>query len=309
MQSDHGDIACPVIVVGGTNGKGSTVAFIEPIYQTAGYRSVVYTSPHITRYNERIRIAGINVSDAQLIGAFAKVEDARAGISLSYFEFGTLAALSIAAIELPDVLILEVGLGGRLDAVNILHHDVAIITNIALDHMEWLGDNLQDIAIEKAGIARQGRPLIIADADTPSSLYDHASKLGAEQIRMNRDMKLDTNGTSWAYHCGLAHYTNLPLPGIAGVHQLNNAAAAICAVDCLQHKLTVNESSIKSAIANSRLPGRFEKVSDQPVVYLDVAHNPAAFTHLFEKIKKEYRGKKVHVLLGMAKDKDIEGSL
>jgi dihydrofolate synthase/folylpolyglutamate synthase len=284
LVADDGELTCPIIVVGGTNGKGSTIAYIETIYNEAGYKTVVYTSPHIDKYNERVRITGTEATDEQLIEAFERIDSKRADISLSYFEFGTLAALSIAQQEQPDVLLLEVGLGGRLDAVNILQHDVAVVTSISMDHMEWLGNDLADIAIEKAGIARQGRPLIIGDTDMPQSLFDAARDIGAEVMQPGQNIANDQTGDSWAYHFGRHQYGDLPLPGIAGAHQLKNAAAAICAVNCLESRLPVKEGIIKSAIANTRLVGRFEKVSEQPPIYLDVGHNPAASSALREML-------------------------
>lgn len=279
-------IECPVIVVGGTNGKGSTVAFLESMYLQAGYHPIAYTSPHIDRYNERIRIAGENITDQQLVDAFEVIQLARNDISLSYFEFGTLAAFYIAARNSPDVLILEVGLGGRLDAVNILQHDVAIITNIAMDHMEWLGDSREKIAVEKAGIARSARPLILADTDMPVSLYAQAARIGAHGICLGQDIFIDKASGGWQYHYFDQTYTDLPFPGIPGEHQLKNAAAAICAVNCLESRLPVSESSICAALLNTRLSGRFEKVCSQPDIYLDVAHNPAAAQVLSQMIEK-----------------------
>jgi len=276
MLSDAARIECPIIVVGGTNGKGSTIAFLEAMYLQAGYRTVVYTSPHIDHYNERIRIAGDNVTDQRLTDAFEVIQAARADTSLSYFEFGTLAALYIAAEESPDVLILEVGLGGRLDAVNILEHDVALITNISMDHMEWLGDNLEDIAVEKAGIARKDRPLILADNDMPASLYAQARISGAQEIRLGQDIIITKARHGWQYSYSGHTYANLPFPAIPGDHQLKNAAAAICVIDCLASRLPVEEDSIHVALLKTRLVGRFEKIREHPDIYLDVAHNPAA---------------------------------
>jgi len=284
LVTNHGELTCPIIVVGGTNGKGSTIAYIEAIYHTAGYQTVVYTSLHIDKYNERIRISGTNVTDEQLIGVFEDIENTRAEISLSYFEFGTLAALSIAQQQHPDVLILEVGLGGRLDAVNILQHDVAIVTNISMDHMEWLGNDVDKIAIEKAGIARQDKPLIVGDIDIPRTLFDVAGATGARVIQLGSDLKVDKTDQYWTYQCGDYQYSDVPIPGITGTHQLNNAASAICAVNCLESMLPVNEDTIKSAIANTHLTGRFETVSRQPCIIMDVGHNPASSSALREML-------------------------
>ena len=306
VSSDTGEIECPVIVVGGTNGKGSTIAFLETIYLQAGYRPVVYTSPHIDLYNERIRIAGKNVTDQQLIDAFEVIQLARGDTSLSYFEFGTLAALYISVMTAPDILILEVGLGGRLDAVNILQHDIAIITNIAMDHMEWLGDNLQDIAVEKAGIARRQRPLILADTEMPASIYAQAKKTGANEIRLGRDILIEKAEVGWQYHYANNHYNDLPLPAIPGNHQLKNAAAAICAINCLQSRLAVDEVAIYAALLKARLAGRFEKISSQPDIYLDVAHNPAAAETLSGMIRGMNTTGRWIAILALQRNRDPE---
>jgi dihydrofolate synthase/folylpolyglutamate synthase len=269
-------IDCPIIVVGGTNGKGSTVAYLEAIYLQSGYRPLVYTSPHIDHYNERVRIAGRTASDQQFIDAFEVIESCREDTSLSYFEYGTLAALLIAVWQQPDVLILEVGLGGRLDAVNILQHDIAVITNISLDHMEWLGDSREKIAIEKAGIARHGQPLILADEDMPESLHQQARQVGALELCLGRDFFIEKGRHGWDYRDATSSYDDLPLPVIPGDHQLNNAAAAICVTGCLQSSLPVEESSIRQGLVTSSLSGRFEQVDELPAIYCDVAHNPAA---------------------------------
>lgn len=306
MRADGLGIQCPVIVVGGTNGKGSTIAYLEAIYKTAGYKTVAYTSPHIDQYNERIRISGTNVSDEQLIEAFEHIDKIRAETSLSYFEYGTLAALFTASMEEPDILLLEVGLGGRLDAVNILQHDVAIVTNISLDHTEWLGESLEEIALEKAGIARQGKPFIIADTDSPESLYQYADKIGAEQMRLGRDIKIKQEDENWSYEYSGTQYMELPLPGIQGTHQLCNAAAAVCAVNCLHSRLPVEEASIRSALAHTTLKGRFEKVAGAPAVYLDVAHNLASIVELRNMLQNlECPGKLIGVF-AMQTNRKIE---
>lgn len=280
MRSSCGKISCPVIVVGGTNGKGSTVAYLEQFYLKCGRHTLAYTSPHLLDYNERIRLDGFNIDDAALMEAFEQVEGSRETTRLTYFEFGTLAALYIACTRSPDVLILEVGLGGRLDAVNILQHDVAVITSIAMDHMEWLGNDLSAIAIEKAGIARQDRPLIIGDRDMPESLYEHARAIGAHDLRIDRDYTVQPQAGGWDYRSGLKSYDDLPMPCLAGSHQLNNAAAAIMAAECLHDVLPVTEACIRQGLSDVVLPGRFEQVATDPAIYLDVAHNPAAAIEL-----------------------------
>ena len=297
LKSHCGEITSPVIVVGGTNGKGSTVAYIEQIYHQCGYTTVAYTSPHILRYNERIRLDTIEVDDPSLIDAFERVEAARGELSLSYFEFGTLAALYIAAIRQPDILILEVGLGGRLDAVNILDHDIAIVTNVALDHMEWLGDTLSSIAVEKAGIARPARPLITASNEMPASYYTEAERHGATVFRAGHEFEINRNENDWDYRFDMTGYRHLPLPGITGVHQINNAACAITAVMCLQERIPVSETCLRQGLAGTRLAGRFEQASTNPLIILDVAHNPAAAEKLHMLVEGlEHVGRTVAVM-------------
>ena len=276
IQLAHGSISCPAIVVGGTNGKGSTIAFLEQIYLAGGYSTLAYTSPHILLYNERVRLNGNCADDALLVEAFEQVECARQSVRLTYFEFGTLAALFIALKQSPQVMLLEVGLGGRLDAVNILQHDVAVITSISMDHVEWLGDNLSAIAVEKAGIARSNKPLIIGCSNVPRSLHEQAAEAGAIILTEERDFKIERYENGWNYHSLQKEYRRLPLPKMAGSHQLNNAASAITAVNCLSESLPINEEEIRTGLKRANLPGRFEQVSTSPAVYLDVAHNEAA---------------------------------
>ena len=306
-QLIHEDAAldCPVIVVGGTNGKGSTIAFLEGIYLQAGYQPLTYTSPHIDRYNERIRHAGHEISDQQLVEAFEIIESTRAQTSLSYFEFGTLAALLIASKLHPDILLLEVGLGGRLDAVNILQHDIAIITNISLDHTEWLGDTRERIAAEKVAIARKDKPLILADNDMPEPLYEHANQIGARLFRLGHEFDFVQADAGWQYQQGHGGFHDLPVPGIPGDHQFSNAAAAICAVDLLQSRLPVGEPDIRQALAATRLDGRFQRISKHPAIYTDVAHNPAAAETLHDLIMQHPAQGQWHAVLAIQSNRDI----
>lgn len=305
LQAGTPPISCPIIVVGGTNGKGSTIACLESIYLQSGYRPLSYTSPHIDCYNERVRIAGQPVSDQQLIDAFERVESTRETTSLSYFEFGTLAALLIASYEQPDVLILEVGLGGRLDAVNILQHDVAIITNVALDHMEWLGDSRDEIAVEKAAIARQGKPVVLGDSDMPETLHRNIEQTGALQLAVGPDIHIERTATGWHYHDKLARYDDLPMPGIPGDHQLNNAAAAIATVHALQRRLPIDEHSIRRGLAQATLKGRFELLARAPDIYCDVAHNPAASQSLCRLLERTTAGGRWIAVMALQRNRDI----
>ncbi|MBT9591316.1 MAG: bifunctional folylpolyglutamate synthase/dihydrofolate synthase, partial [Thiobacillus sp.] len=231
----------PLIIVGGTNGKGSTCAYLEAILLAAGYKTGLYTSPHLLRYNERVRIAGQDARDAELVAAFEKVDAARGDTSLTYFEFGTLGAV-IQFIEASvDVAILEVGLGGRLDAVNVFDADVALVTSVDFDHMEYLGDTREKIGFEKAGIYRAGRPAICADAVPPASLLDHAHEIGAEALCVNRDYFIQRETGHWTYRGPSLTWPALPLPAMAGPYQLGNAAAALAALEAVAVRVPVSE--------------------------------------------------------------------
>ena len=278
---------CPIIVVGGTNGKGSTIHYLHMAYQKAGYVTGVYTSPHILRYNERIILDNKEVSDIQLIEAFEKIESVRSNIPLTYFEYSTLAALWLFIHFEPDIILLEVGMGGRLDAVNILSHDLAIITNVSLDHMEWLGSDINSIAYEKAGIARKGKPLIYAECDIPQSIKDHCVKTGAQLVINGLDYMLTQTASGklqWSYAAG--KIDRLPLPGIPGQHQIHNMAAAIYAIYYFQDILSVDNRYIREALSKARLAGRFQTIAHNPKIIVDVAHNMAAIQDFVENVRQ-----------------------
>lgn len=307
---------CPLIIVGGTNGKGSTCAYLETTYRASGYRTGCYTSPHLLIYNERIRIDGAPIRDEDLCAAFASVEAARQGagdVRLTYFEFGTLAAWEVFAARQVDVAILEVGLGGRLDAVNVYEPDCAIVTGIALDHTEWLGATREAIGLEKAGIFRADRPAIYADLEPPQSLQEYAARIGADLRLLGRDFAVQPDAAGW----GLALADGsvgglplrLPLPTLRGVFQLNNAAAALMAVQCLQGRLPVKCTAMVQGIRGARVPGRFERVWEQPQVILDVAHNPQAIRALARNLDETPVTGKTLAVVGMLADKDIAGAL
>ena len=303
---------CPVILVGGTNGKGSTCACLEAIYRAAGYRVGCYTSPHLLEYNERVRIDGAPVDDAALCAAFARVEAARqaaGAVALTYFEFGTLAAWEVFAAAQVEVAILEVGLGGRLDAVNIYEPDCAIVTGVALDHTAWLGTTREAIGFEKAGIYRSGKTAICADAEAPQSLLDHAARIGADLHRVGRDYRLARSASCWSLASRFGVLDDLPLPALLGDYQFGNAAAALLAVQALQVRLPLPVAAIHDALRHVRLPGRFEQAGERPAVFLDVAHNPQAVAALARNLDAQNGAGRTLAVAGMLADKDIPGAL
>jgi dihydrofolate synthase/folylpolyglutamate synthase len=268
-----------VITVGGTNGKGSTVAFIEAIARAQGWRVGAYTSPHLLAYNERVHIDGHDVGDAPLVDAFAAVEAARGDIALTYFEYGTLAALWLFERSGLDLAVLEVGLGGRLDAVNLIDADVAVVTTVDLDHMDWLGADREAIGREKAGIARASRPLVIGDDDPPSSVLGHAYAIGASAIRAGCDFFFEPLGDArWQWR-EVGFDLELPLPRLAAPAQLRNAACAIAALRALD--ADIDDAAFAHGIAQAQLPGRLQRVMHGEVaIIIDVAHNPQAAREL-----------------------------
>jgi len=297
----------PIITVGGTNGKGSTCALLEATLLAAGYRVGCYTSPHLIRYNERVRIDGRMLDDAMLCDGFAAVEAARGDIALTYFEFGTLAAMWSFAQAKLDVAILEVGLGGRLDAVNVFDPEVAIVTSVDIDHQDYLGETREQIGFEKAGIFRAHKPAICADPNPPASLLQFAQECDAQLLRIGHDFGIQSEAESWTYWGPNGTRPALPFPTMRGVHQLMNAAAAIAGLDCLRERLPVAQAHLRGGLLSARLPGRFQVLSGKPVVILDVAHNPQAARVLAENLKAQYVSGKTFAVFGMLKDKDIAG--
>ncbi|CAG0991197.1 dihydrofolate synthase / folylpolyglutamate synthase [Methylophilaceae bacterium] len=296
----------PLITVAGTNGKGSACAMLERIYLEAGYRVACYSSPHLLRYNERVRIDGLEVSDQALVKAFIAVERARQDIPLTYFEFGTLAAIWHFQQVPVEVAILEVGLGGRLDAVNAFDARCAIVTGIDLDHMDYLGDSRESIAFEKAGIFRPGMPAICGDADPPHTLTASAEKIGADIKLSGRDFQFRQGEDCWDY-LGAEVIADLPLPALTGDFQLNNAACVLAALESMMPLLPVSKASIMAGLASVKLAGRFQKVSRQPLVILDVAHNPQAARVLAENLRRLGQSGRTMAVFGMLADKDIAG--
>jgi dihydrofolate synthase/folylpolyglutamate synthase len=297
--------ACPVITVAGTNGKGSSVALLEAMLRAAGYRVGVYTSPHLLRYNERIRIDGVAVSDADLCAAFARVDAARGERSLTYFEFGTLAALLLFAAADLQAMVLEVGLGGRLDAVNILDADVALVTAIDIDHSAWLGDDRDSIGREKAGIFRAGRPAVCGDPDPPGSVPAAARALGADWHGRDGAFGYRVGERDWTWWGREREYAHLPLPALVGAHQLDNAAAVIQTLLCLEPRLPVARAALEQGLREVRLPGRFQRLPGPVERVLDVAHNPQGARVLAQTLGREAVAGRTRLVLGMLADKDV----
>jgi dihydrofolate synthase/folylpolyglutamate synthase len=292
-----------VIVVAGTNGKGSTVAFIEAMARAAGLRVGAFTSPHLLRYNERIRIDGEDAGDAALVAAFERIEAARGDIALTYFEFGTLAALCLFEAAALDLAILEVGLGGRLDAVNIVDADVAVITTVDLDHQEYLGEDREAIGAEKAGILRAGRPCVLAEKDPPSSVLRRAYAIGAFAIRGHSDYLIDDLGDAgWRWR-EPGYQIDLPNPPLEAPAQRGNAAAAIAALRALD--LPVSDAALREGVRDARVTGRLQRLPGAPERVLDVAHNPQGARQLGDWLAANPRPT-VAVFSALA-DKDIAG--
>ena len=306
-------IEAPVITVGGTNGKGSTCALLEAIHRHAGFRAGLYTSPHLSRFNERIRIGGVNATDDALIEAFKAVESARAGKArggatpLTYFEFTTLAGLWLFMRAHLDVLVLEVGLGGRLDAVNIIDADVAVVTSVDIDHVDYLGATREAIGREKAGIFRAGRPAICGDRAPPHSLVEHAQAIGAPLWIAGRDFSWSASGAQWRYAGPGGSRNGLPYPALRGAYQLGNAATALAAIDANRERLPVPAGAVRDGLVHVELEGRFQVLPGRPTIVLDVAHNPHAARVLADTLGTMGFHPRTFAVFGMLADKDIEG--
>jgi dihydrofolate synthase/folylpolyglutamate synthase len=292
-----------VFTVAGTNGKGTTCRVLETALMAAGYRVGVYSSPHLVRYTERVRIQGEELPQACHTASFAAIEAAREETSLTYFEFGTLSALLLFKQQAVDVVILEVGLGGRLDATNIVDADVAIITSIALDHTDWLGPDRESIGREKAGVFRGGRPAVVGEPDRLKSIADVAAEKGADLMRRGVDWDYQVTGDSWTFRDAHGELSGLPLPQVPQP----NAATALAALRASQ--LDVSEDALRTAIEQATLPGRFQIVSESPRVILDVAHNPHAANYLAQRLATLPSQGRVLAVIGMLHDKDIAGTL
>lgn len=292
-----------VFTVAGTNGKGTTCRTLESVLMAAGYRVGVYSSPHLVRYTERVRVQGEELPEAAHTASFAEIEAARGEISLSYFEFGTLSALWLFKQAQLDIVILEVGLGGRLDATNIVDADVAVVTSIALDHTDWLGPDRESIGREKAGIFRSGRPAIVGEPDMPHTIADVAAEKGAVLRRRGVDWRYASGEQGWDFSDEQGTLAGLPLPQVP----MPNAATALAALRA--SGLTVSEQAIRDGIRQAMLPGRFQIIGEAPRVILDVAHNPHAAAYLAGRLKSLPKTGRVLAVIGMLHDKDIAGTL
>ena len=300
---------CPVISVAGTNGKGSTCAMLEAILLQAGYRTGVYTSPHLVHFEERCRVRGEIVNASELIANFARVEAARTlngdEISLSYFEFTTLAIMQLLASAGLDVVILEVGLGGRLDAVNIVDADCSVITSIDLDHMELLGNTREAIGFEKAGIMRPGKPVVVSDPVPPQSIIDHAAAIGADLWRFGSDFNFSGDKQQWGWAGRGRRYAGLAYPALRGANQLVNASGVLAALTALRDRLPITAQAVRNGLSMVELPARFQIVPGQPNLVLDVAHNPHSVAALAENLDAMGFYPCTHAVFGAMADKDL----
>ena len=298
-----------IITVAGTNGKGSSVAFLDAILSQAGYRVGTYTSPHLLRYNERIRLAGEEVGDAAICAAFERIDAARDGTSLTYFEWATLAAIDLFYRDPPQVAVLEVGMGGRLDAVNVLDPDVALITGVGMDHMRWLGSDRESIAREKAGILRRHRAAVYSHRDVPRALFERATELQASLRVLGRDFDYSVQRDTWDWRGQDGRRASLPMPALRGRFQLDNAAGVLAALAALGDTLPVSQAAVRQGLLCAQLPGRFQVLPGEVSRIFDVAHNPDSAAALSENLANHRADGVTHAVLGMMADKDIEGTL
>ena len=298
-----------IIIVGGTNGKGSSVAMLEAVYAQAGYTTAAFTSPHLVSFNERYRINGQNLTDAELITSFEKIEQLREDVPLTYFEYATLVAIDVLSQKNPDVMIMETGMGGRLDSVNILEPDCVLLTHIALDHTQWLGETREDIGFEKAGLFRANVPAVCGDFSPPARLLDQANAVAAKLKLINSDYNFSVNHNSWDWHGFDETYIelrNLPMPSILGNGQLKNAAGVLMTVQILNDRLAVTQQQIHAGLISSQIQGRLQIIKfENRQIILDVAHNTDAVAVLNDYLTSETVEGKTIAVLGMLADKDI----
>ena len=293
------------ITVGGTNGKGSTTAFAESILHAAGYRVGAYTSPHLMHYRERVRVGGREATDAELIESFGRVEAARGATPLTYFEFGTLAAVELLRQRCVEIAVLEVGLGGRLDAVNLWDADVSVVTSVGLDHLDWLGPDRESVGREKAGIYRCGRPAICGDRDPPRSLLRVAEEQGAALLCLGQGFDAIPGSDDWRFSGVDSRRTALPFPAMRGLYQIDNAACALMALECVAQRFPVDQQAVRAGLLGAVVPGRFQVLPGQPTVVLDVAHNAHAAAGLAATLRAQRVTGRTFAVVGMLQDKPI----
>ncbi|RXZ42238.1 bifunctional tetrahydrofolate synthase/dihydrofolate synthase [Crenobacter cavernae] len=296
----------PVITVGGTNGKGSVCAMLSTMLVRAGYKVGTYTSPHIMRYNERVAIDLEPASDEAIVDSFATIDAARGDTTLTYFEFGTLSAMKAFCDARVDVAILEVGLGGRLDAVNVFEPDVSVVVSVDIDHQSYLGDTREAIGFEKAGIFRANKPAICADPNPPASLVDHARAIGADLKCIGSDFGFTRMDNQWSFWMDGHHRHSLPFPALRGAYQLSNASAALAALDCLKQRLPVGQGAVKRGLLEVDWPGRFQVLPGRPQVVLDVGHNPHAVRAMVDSLRRLPFAQNRVAVFSMLSDKDVD---
>ncbi len=301
------DFGCPVITVGGTNGKGSTCAMLESVLLAAGYRVALHTSPHLLAFNERARLQGESAPDDALAHHMAEVEIARGDVALTFFEFTLLAILRWFRVQRPDVMILEVGLGGRLDAVNLIDADCAIVTCVDIDHAEFLGGTREAIGWEKAHIYRAGRPAICADPVPPDTLVRYADELGADLRLVGRDFRYAGDRQQWSWAGREQRRSGLAYPALRGANQLLNASGVLAVLEAMRDRLPVSQQAVRQGLATVELPGRFQVLPGRPAVVLDVAHNPHAAAHLAENLDNMGFFPETWAVFGAMRDKDLAG--
>ncbi len=299
-------MASTVLTVGGTNGKGSTCAYLDAILRAAGYETGLFTSPHLMHYRERIRVCGREVADQSLIAAFADIDAARGDVSLTFFEWSTLAALVTFARARVDVVVLEVGMGGRLDAVNLLDADVAAVVSVGLDHQDWLGPTVEAIGAEKAGIFRAGRPAVFGGRQMPASVAAHAAAIGARLRRIGTDFDYVERSDGWDYVGFGSRRRELPLPALTGASQLGNAAVALAVLESVEPALLVPDEAVRTGLVSVRLPGRFQVLPGPPEWLLDVAHNAEAAESLGASLAARAHAARTIAVCGILADKDVE---
>jgi len=297
---------CPVITLAGTNGKGSTAAFLQSILQAADYKVGCYSSPHLLKYNERIAIDSKNIDDERLCEAFEIIDQARGDVPLTYFEFGTLAALVIFSQAKLDAVILEAGLGGRLDAVNVIDPDVAVITSIDLDHMDWLGDDIESIGREKAGIFRNNKPAVYGSLSMPNSISQIAVDKNVQLHAAGKDYLYQGLQNNWQLTAADIRFNDLPYPALKGSVQMQNGATAIMALHCVKELIPVNESAIATGLQSASIAGRFQLIHSSPEVVVDVAHNPQAARALLATLEDNPVAGLTYVVIAMLADKAVD---